>query len=89
MVSDHVPSPAFVGGEGEGQVTRERVEHRAQVARSRVDVLLGLCGSLTPIIAEVAGISCISPRAPLEETAAWSKPDSTKMTALISDSGRR
>ena len=48
----------------------------------------GLCGSLTPIIAEVAGISCISPRAPLEETAAWSKPDSTKMTALISDSGQ-
>jgi hypothetical protein len=38
-------------------------------------------------MAAVRGISCMRPRAPRRETARWSKPDSTRMTAQIRRSG--
>ena len=37
--------------------------------------------SSTPSLRAVAGISCIRPRAPFEETAHWSNSDSTPITA--------
>ena len=44
----------------------------------------GLKRSTTPSAAAVPGMSCMSPPAPLGDTAAGSKPDSVRITAVIS-----
>jgi hypothetical protein len=43
--------------------------------------------SRTPSMFAVSGMSCMSPRAPFDETARGSKADSTRMTDQIRRSG--
>ncbi len=75
---------SIVAGQREDGIVAERAQQPVEITRPATDVLRRLVGVSTPNRAAVAGISCISPPAPLGLNACGLPPDSTAITATSS-----